>query len=310
MSSALVILTLVLLVAAAPFAAEAFRTPVTRKLQSRAPGTMAMLSQGATHYRRTGKAKAPVVVCIHGLSTPSYVLAATERSLTGLGFNVLTYDLYGRGLSDRVAGPQDAAFFLTQLRDLLRDQNVTDPVVVLGFSMGGQIATIFAAADPARVKSLILVAPAGLAHSQAASARRIWRAPWIGGWMMRVFGGWSLRRELVEHRTTPTVIPDLEDRQAAETRTRGYLPALLSSRRHLLSHRAEREHRQIAENQTPVLAIWGAEDPVIPLTAMGELARINPRARHEQVPGAGHNLLQTHPAQVAEAIRKFLRPED
>ena len=124
--------------------------------------------------------------------------------------------------------------------------------------------------------------------------------------MMRVFGGWALRRELVEHRTTPTVIPDLEDRQAAETRTRGYLPALLSSRRHLLSRTADTHHKRIAQNGTPVLAIWGAEDPVIPLSAMGKLAEINPQAQHAQVPGAGHNVLQTHPAQVAEILKKYL----
>ncbi len=309
MNTLALLLALAGVLVAAPFIAEAFRAPVTRRLQTRAARTMADLSRGATHYRWSGSPRDPVAVCIHGQSTPSYIFAATERSLIGLGYRVLTYDLYGRGLSDRVSGDQNAAFFLRQLRELLRDQNVTEPCVILGFSMGGQIAAAYAAQDPAKVTELILVAPAGLGQSQAASAGAIWRAPWIGGWLMRVLGGWALRRELVEHRTTPTVIPDLEDRQAAETRTRGYLPALLSSRRHLLSKRADADHLRITENHTPVLAIWGAEDPVIPLSAMGELARINPRARHAQVPGAGHNLLQTHPAQIAEILRKFLRDE-
>lgn len=309
MSALIVILGLLVLLAACPLIAEAFRAPITQRLQTRASGAIAHLTRGATHYRWAGKAGAPIVVCIHGLSTPSYVFAATERSLVSLGYRVLSYDLYGRGLSDRVPGRQNMVFFLSQLRELLRDQGIDEPLTVLGFSMGGQIAAAFAAEEPERVNNLVLVAPSGLTTSQSVSAKPIWRAPWIGGWMMRVFGGWALRRELVEHRTTPTVIPDLEDRQAAETRTRGYLPALLSSRRHLLSTTAVAYQKRIVQADIPVLAIWGAEDPVIPLSAMGQLAQLNPQAHHAQVPGAGHNILQTHPAQVAEILRKFLHRE-
>lgn len=307
MTAALVLLAVLLAVAALPLMAEAFRVPMTPQLQTRAPGQIAQLSRGDTHYRWTGKPGDPVAVCIHGLSTPSYVFAATERSLVSLGYRVLAYDLYGRGFSDRPAGAQTVDFFLGQLRELLRDQKVTGPLVVLGYSMGGQIAAAFAAEEANRVSALILVAPSGMKPPAAAPVASAWTAPWIGGWLMRVAGGWKLRRELVEHRTVATVIPDLEDRQAAETRTRGFLPAVLSSRRNLLSQSAAGDHRRIAGLGTPVLAIWGAKDPVIPLASMGRLAEANPRAHHEQVPGAGHNLLQTHPAQIAEALRKFLK---
>ena len=303
----LVILFVVLtLVAVLPFLAEAFRVPITKRLQSEAPGEIAMLPGGATHYRWTGPENAPVAICIHGLSTPSYIFAATENSLAGLGYRVLTYDLYGRGYSDRVSGKQTADFFLGQLRNLLLDQGVEGKLVVLGYSMGGHIATAFASEEGDRVKALVLIASAGLKDVTASGHSQPWLMPWVGGWLTRVAGGWALRRELVEHRTTPTVIPDLEDRQAAETRTRGFLPALLSSRRHMLSQPATEDHLHIAENGTPVLAIWGAEDPIIPLSSMGELARLNPDAHHVQISGAGHVLLQTHPAQVAEALRKFL----
>ncbi len=299
---------LVLAVAAAPAIAEAMRMPVTARRRSEAPGEIAELPGGATHYRWTGSDGDPVAVCIHGLSTPSYVFAATERSLARLGYRVLTYDLSGRGYSERARGAQGVDFFLRQLRELLRDQAVKGPLTVLGYSMGGQIAAAFAAEEASRVEALILVAPAGLVPATTTEAGWLWRAPLIGGWLTRVLGGIALRRELIENRSTPTVIPDFEDRQAAETRTRGYLPALLSSRRHLLAHASHGDHGRIRDHGTRVLAIWGAEDPVIPLAAMGKLASLNPRARHEQIAGAGHNLLQTHPAQVAEALRTFLSP--
>ncbi len=297
----------VTILAALPFLAEALRRPVTKRMQDSAPGAMADLPQGRTHYHWHGPENGPVVVCIHGLSTPSYVFAATERSLAALGYRVLRYDLYGRGLSDRVGGKQDAAFFLTQLRDLLADQKVTDKLTVIGFSMGAQIAAAFAAEDGARIDALILAAPAGVVPISDDSKSALWYRPVIGDWLTRVAGGWALRRELVEHRTTPTIIPDLEDRQAAETRMRGFLPALLSSRRNILKTSLLPDLLRVARLDIPVLAIWGNEDPVVPLSAMGILARNAPDTHHAQISGAGHNLLQTHPAQVADQLTKFLR---
>ena len=115
-------LAVLCVVIALPFVAEALRRPMSAEQQALAPGELAHLPQGTTHYRWAGREGDPVVVCIHGLSTPSYIFAATARSLASLGYRVLTYDLYGRGYSARVAGAQGRDFFLGQLRALLRHQ--------------------------------------------------------------------------------------------------------------------------------------------------------------------------------------------
>ena len=288
---------------ALPFLAEALRARVRTET---APGRIADLPTGATHYRWSGPKDGPVAVCIHGLSTPSYIFAATERSLTGLGYRVLTYDLYGKGYSARPRGRQTSAFFIAQLRALLRDQHIAGPVTLVGYSMGGAIAAAFAATERDRVNALVLVAPAGLTPVYDDWKSRLWLLPVLGDWAIRVWGGIALRRELVEHRTAATVVPNLEDRQAAETQVRGFLPSILSARRHILREDRDADHRALARQSVPVLAIWGSDDPVIPLAAIGRLAKLNPDAHHTQIPGAGHVLLQTHPAQVSEALRKFL----
>lgn len=308
MTTLAVLLILLLGLALAPVLAEMLRRPMSSERMKKAPGEFAHLPQGPTHFRWTGPEDGPVFVCVHGLSTPSYVFAATERSLAALGYRVLCYDLYGRGFSARVPGRQDAAFFVRQLRDLLKHQEVYGRISLLGFSMGGQIAAAFGAEEDARLDALVLVAPSGLMPTETTGQATLWTAPVIGDWMTRVYGGIALRRELVEHRTIATIIPDLEDRQAAETRKRGFLPALLSSRRHLLSRSAVDDLVRIANDGTPVLAIWGAEDPVVPLSAMGRLAKVMPQAHHVQIAGAGHNLLQTHPTEITHALRDFLTP--
>lgn len=300
------ILALLAFVAAAPFLAELTRKGLTQSRLKQAPGEIAHLPDGPTHYRWSGPENGPIMVCIHGLSTPSYVFAATERSLASQGYRVLTYDLYGRGYSARPPGDQNAEFFTAQLHHLLKHQEILNEISLLGFSMGGQIAAAFAADEVDRVDELVLVAPAGLAQAEASGRSDIWTAPFIGGWLTRLFGGMVLRRELIEHRSVATVVPNFEDMQAAETRTRGFLPALLSSRRHLLSQSSEGDFQRIARAEIPVLAIWGTEDPIVPLSAMGVLARVIPDAQHVQIQGASHNLLQTHPREVAEALKQFL----
>ena len=302
----LIFLGIAAAILAAPIAFEAMRVPMSRGIQERAPGEFAQLSKGRTHFRWSGKEGDPVAVCIHGLSTPSYVFAGTELTLAALGYRVLTYDLYGRGYSDRAAGRQSLDFFLLQLRELLDNQKIDQPITVVGYSMGGAIATAFAAEEGTGIKSLILMAPSGLLPTYDEPLSRLWTMPLVGDWLTFVVGGWALRRELADQIEDPTIVPDLLDRQAAETQMRGYLPAILSSRRHTLPRTLEDDHTAIRNYGTPVLAIWGADDPVISIQAMARLSELNPSAHHCEIKGAGHAFPQTHPAKVTEAFRNFL----
>ena len=53
--------------------AERLRRPMDDIARGNAPGQFAELSQGRTHYRWDGAVRGPVIVCIHGLTTASYV---------------------------------------------------------------------------------------------------------------------------------------------------------------------------------------------------------------------------------------------
>ena len=83
--------------------AQTFRLkPLDRAARSLAPGAFANLSDGATHYRLEGEGRArPLIVFVHGFSTPSFVWRGIIPKLTAAGYKTLRYDLYGRGWSDR-----------------------------------------------------------------------------------------------------------------------------------------------------------------------------------------------------------------
>ena len=296
-------LCLLLLVFAMPFWIEARRKPVDASFRNAAPGRFTTLSQGVTHYDWIGPETGPVAICVHGLTTPSYVWRGVAQGLADDGYRVLIYDLYGRGYSDRPAGLQDRAFFLRQLDDLLNDQDVNGKFVLLGHSMGGAIATHFAAAHPARIAQLILVTPAGIMLSIDRLTRFIVSTPVIGDWLMYAFYPRQLRAYTEAERNLPTSVPDITDMQQAELDRKGFVPAVLSSMRGFLIRPLRTEHESLRAAGVPVRAIWGRLDPVIPISAKDRLAEWNPDAQQHVVDAGGHGLPYTD----TEEILRFLR---
>jgi len=303
------ILVLLAIVIALPWVIEQRRGEMTAKLRRDAPGHFAELSQGMTHYEWHGPVDGNVMVMIHGLSTPSWVFTGLLRGLNMMGFRVLTYDLYGRGYSDRPRGDQDRAFFLTQLRDLLVAVGIPEDeeICLFGYSMGGAIATCYAAENPERVDRLFLLAPAGMDYTPAPLLKQARISGRFGDWLWGIAGGWLLRKGAAADADGPTVIPDLPSRIRRELSLRGYLRSILSSERNMLCEYLEAEHRELARMYVAVVTIWGEEDTVIPLTALGKLTQWNRDAWKLVVPGAGHALGYTNPQEIIAAVQENLR---
>jgi pimeloyl-ACP methyl ester carboxylesterase len=293
-------------IAAAPFLREAARPAMSRRARRDAPGQFAELPQGRVHYRWLGAATGPVAVCVHGLTTPSFVWDRISDTLGEMGYRVLVYDLYGRGYSDRPRGAQDCEFFMRQLSDLLADQGVENNITLLGYSMGAIIAPSFAAQNPGMIRRLILLAPAGIGHDLGPASRLLAQTGLFGSWAMLSVYGRSMRRALEAERGQPSGVPGIVDMQIAQLRHRGFLPAVLSSLRGALDQDMEAAHRAASEAQIPVLVIWAEADAVIPVAGRATLAEWNPAALQEVVAGAGHPLPYSHDGAVGDLLRRHL----
>ncbi len=305
----LVVLVILGAIAIWPFAREAMRQPMDDAARQDAPGDFVELSQGITHFRWIGPVRGPVAVCVHGLTTPSMVWDAVAKGLALMGFRVLVYDLYGRGYSDRAPGLQDQDFFIRQLEDLLASQGITEDVTLLGYSMGGAIVSAFAARHPERVLRVILLAPAGMGHDLGKLAKFTRDTPILGDWLMLLRYPGAHMKGTEAERVLPSEVEGIVDYQQAELSKRGFVPAVLSSLRGILPRPLEKEHRAISREGIPVLAIWGRDDAVIPIRAMGQLTQWNRVARHEVIEGAGHGLTYTHAAAVLRAIEAGIAAE-
>ncbi|MEL7026023.1 MAG: alpha/beta fold hydrolase, partial [Pseudomonadota bacterium] len=243
------VLILALVLIAIPVGVEWSRTRVATKRKAGVPGELVDLPTGKTHVLIEGPEDGPAAVLVHGLTTPAYVYAGIAPQLVRAGFRVIRYDLYGRGLSDKPVGRQDARFFVDQLNAVLDHARVATPYLLVGYSMGGAIVATKAAEEPEDIDGLVLIAPTGF---RRANMPRLAEVPVIGDWVMWVFGGILLRRRMAGPPDTASVIPDMAAREGEETRTRGYLPSVLSSIRNLVQQDLSDEHRAIVSSGLPV----------------------------------------------------------
>ena len=293
---------LVLGVAFAPYIAERRRLVMDDAARADAPGAFIDLKHGRTHYRYFGPQSAPLAVCVHGLTTPSFVFEALADGLVAKGYRVLVYDHYGRGFSDRPTAAQDSSFFVSHLNELLEALGETESVLLIGYSMGGAISTAYTAAFEERVQRLVLLAPAGMGHQLGPIAKIIRMVPGLGGWLFLASYGRSHRKGTEKERALHSAVPFVVDRQQRELQYRGFLPSVLSSLRNGLRAHSKADHQSIHAAGTRVTAIWGAADDVIPLYCKDKMAGWNPAAEQVVVPEAGHSLPYTHPDAVLDQI--------
>lgn len=286
-----------------PLVRELRRAPVSNALRNAAPGQFADLTRGKTHYQWFGPEDGDVLVCVHGLTTPSFVWGGLIPDLVAMGYRVLTYDHYGRGFSDRPRCLQDAVFFTDHLTELLDHLEIGDDITLMGYSMGGSVSAAWAADNPDRLLQLILLAPAGMGHDLGRTAELVARFPILGDWVFHMAYPKQFRKGVARERELPSAIPDIYDLQLQELQRRGFLRAVLSSLRGMLAQQLRREHQVVHQSKVPVTAIWGADDTVIPIGCKNTLEQWNPRAEQVVIAGAGHGLAYTHVNEVISAIK-------
>ncbi|MBX3495489.1 MAG: alpha/beta fold hydrolase [Parvibaculum sp.] len=263
------------------------------------------LPGGTVHYRLEGRVDAPLVVLVHGFSTPSFVWNDYIAPLTDAGYRVLAYDNFGRGLSDRPAAVYDADFFDRQLDELLDALGVNRRIDLVGYSMGGAIATIFAARHPERVRSLTLIAPAGLGVEGSGNVNLVLR-PLIGDWIMRLFDARiAYNAAAVEAKSAPNPGAFLANFNR-QLEYRGYGDALLSTLRHYPLGAAHEAFAAAGRSPRPVLVIWGEADDTVPFSHATQLIELMPQAQLRSYPGMGHNITFAQAPLVSRLLTDFL----
>lgn len=222
----------------------------------------------------------PLFVLIHGIGMGRKVFADLVTRLDEHG-RVWTMDLPGYGEAPEPPRTPTMERTADLVAALLRDRGEPGAVVV-GHSMGTQVATELAVRHPDLVRALVLAAP-----TVDLSARRAVRQ------LAR------MARDLPHENLRVFLLGGREYLRAG--------PHLRRKMRAMLVHRPEDAYPRIA---APTLVLRGARDPVSPHAWSAQVAELIPDARLAELDGHGHETLIRDAEPAAAEILAFLRSLD
>ncbi|MCW7482845.1 alpha/beta hydrolase [Leptospira kanakyensis] len=101
------------------------------------------------------------IVCLHGLSGNLYSMKSLAERLNRLGYKVISYDLRGRGKSDKPISGYGFQNHIQDLKGILTHYKIKNPIF-FAHSFGCMIALRYAILYPESVQGMILMDGGGL----------------------------------------------------------------------------------------------------------------------------------------------------
>lgn len=251
-------------------------------------GRWTALREGITYYERHGAAPGPWVVLVHGFSVPAFVWDRTVPALVDAGWQVLRFDLYGRGASGKPAGRYDLTRFVGQVWDLVDAVLGNTAVVLVGYSMGGPIVAAAAQARPAQTRAVGLLAPV-VTGVRLGPALRALAVPGLGPWLMRTFGRARMEQGIRADFHGPADEAYVR-RYMAQWHDPGFARALAASVRAGMLGDFRPVFAALGRLGKPVWAAWGQEDTLVPPEQLTTLQALVPGLQSLTVPRVGHLL--------------------
>jgi pimeloyl-ACP methyl ester carboxylesterase len=269
------------------------------------PGQFISLADGVTHYQTFGPETGQVVVLVHGFSIPAYLWEQNVTALAQAGFRVITFDLYGRGTSDRTATEYTLDLFVRQIDNLLDGLKISRPVDIGGLSMGAYVAAAYANRHPDRVRRVILFAPQAAPMDHDPSMGPV-TLPGVGEYLFATYIAPVYLAGDQSEFANPAHAAGWSERYRDAMQYRGFRAALLSTLRTLKGDPLE-EYRQLGHSGRAVLLVWGQEDQTVPLKNAALLQAAIPQAELRAIPNARHLACYEFADQVNPILVEFLK---
>lgn len=252
-----------------------------------APGKFIRLSDGHTHYELSDSNHKGVVVLVHGFSVPSFIWDPTYKYLSKNDYQVLRYDIFGRGYSDRPIKRYDIDLFCKQLIELL-DRLGLREIFLMGLSLGGPISATFTVRHPQRVRRLVLEDPAGAKSFSFPFKQQLLSLPGIGELAFGLLGNEKMIKGIASDLYGPDLVNDFQERFRVQLKFKGCKRALLSTIRNRMLGDFSEVYQRIGRLGIPTLLLWGREDRTIPFEHSIPLQKAIPQAELHAFDHCGH----------------------
>ena len=281
-------------------------TPLTQEIRSQLPGSFVTLNDGVISYQWQGPVDGEKIVLVHGLSTPKFVWDANAAALAAAGYRVLRFDHFGRGFSDRPDVIYNEDLYVRELLGLLDSQNITEPVNLVGYSMGGGNVVSFSAQYPQRVKQLILIAPAGFVPKYAGTASLV-LTPLLGDWLMTMVGKNAMLEGIQKEVSAGMAPANMVQQFEKQFQYAGYLESILSTMRHYPMTNLSKAYEKVGNAGIPTSAIWGTDDNVVPFAGSEQVSKFIPHLKLHPVDGASHSVTYANSGEVNSILLSILK---
>jgi pimeloyl-ACP methyl ester carboxylesterase len=277
---------------------------LTRKELS---GSFIQLPDGVTHYELSNPDRENTVILVHGFSVPYFIYDPTFEFLTGSGFRVLRYDLFGRGFSDRPEARYNIDLFVKQLGDLLDALSFTRPVDLVGLSTGGPITATFTARFPERVNKLVLIDPIGAKILFLARILKVAATPIVGEAVISLVRSDLILKDIISDLLDRELVGQFKDKYIAAMQYKGFKRGILSSIRNGMLDSFLEIYQRVGKLEKPVLLCWGRNDPTVPFKHSDVLRAALPKVEFHVIENCGHIPHYEKPEEFNPILLHFLR---
>jgi pimeloyl-ACP methyl ester carboxylesterase/CRP-like cAMP-binding protein len=248
------------------------------------------------YVQEAGPANGPIAILIHGWSSSSFTWAPILPELSKR-YRCIAIDLPGFGRSPAPAEKPTIAGYAELIAQMIIKLNGDQDraVLVLGHSMGGQIATTLALRYPVLVDKLVLLNPA--LSGRLSTRVNVLMRPHVMAerfrfleWLLYVAAKSPLdytdfllkpsnfaERAKVSEQAYATIRADARRRGQGQVRAACFVAMQKGDLR-----------GQLGRVEPPTLVLWGAEDNIVPLRDAGAVAEEWPKADLRLIPNAGH----------------------
>lgn len=245
------------------------------------------------------------VVFIHGLGASLEYYAPLIQA-TGLDskYRIILYDLEGHGLTP-TAGAATATLdtLVDDLENLFLAKQI-EKATVVGWSLGGLIAMLFAEHNPSCVEKLVLLGPGPNPFPEPAVDVFTKRAASVRASGMDASGVARAVASAATSERTQTQRPvqlSAVRQFLLSTHPEGYAKGCIA----LAKSRDVTIH--VEQLKMPVLLVAGCDDKISPLALAETYAKRLPDARVEKLEGVGHWHVTEDVDAVAGAVKGFLQ---
>jgi len=256
--------------------------------------------QNYYYLSRDIKSPNKTVILLHGFSANKENWLRFSQNLPQ-NYQIFALDLLGHGehdikLDSTYSIESQVAYLHTFMSELIKQ-----PVHIVGNSMGGAIASLYAATYPDDIKTLMLISPAGI-HDIPSKMDKIIEEkgtnPLIAHSVDQFF-------EVVDFvMEDQPFIPDSILRVQAEKSVKRYElnQKIFSDIRQDLNKNLDQKFSRI---QAQTLILWGKEDRVINVENIKRYAELIPNAKPRIIEDIGHLAMIEAPELAAQAFIKL-----